>query len=60
MLWDPAPTHKNALMQLKVRALDLDANGLIDITYTKGTVADIMLRNCWASIKVTGTAVVFK
>ena len=60
VLWDPAPSRKNALIQLKIRALDLGANGIINILYTKGSAADVLARNCWASIKIAGTAVVFK
>ena len=60
VLWDPTPTNENALDQLRLNALELGANGIINIRYTKGTPAEILTRNCWSSIKVTGTAVTLK
>ena len=49
----------NALTQLKVRAVELGANGVIDITFDySGT--DAWGTNCWESIQASGTAVMFK
>jgi uncharacterized protein YbjQ (UPF0145 family) len=58
LLWEPAATKENALMQLKLKALDLNADGIVDITYNfKGTS---YATDCWESVQVTGTAVKLK
>ena len=61
MIWDPPASKGNALTQLKVRAVELGANGVIDITfdyYSSGT--DTLGTNCWESIQASGTAVKFE
>ena len=59
MVWDPPASKGNALTQLKVRAVELGANGVIDITFDyKGT--DTWGTNCWESIQASGTAVMFE
>jgi uncharacterized protein YbjQ (UPF0145 family) len=47
------------LTQLKLKALDLGADGIIDITFdTRGT--DTWGTNCWESVQASGVAVKFK
>ena len=59
LVWDPPASKGNALTQLKVRAVELGANGVIDITFDySGT--DAWGTNCWESIQASGTAVTFK
>jgi hypothetical protein len=59
VLWDPPASKGNALTQLKLKALDLGADGIIDITFdTKGT--DTWGTNCWESVQASGVAVKFK
>ena len=59
MIWDPPASKGNALTQLKVRAVELGANGVIDITFDySGT--DAWGTNCWESIQASGTAVMFE
>ncbi len=57
--WDPPASKGNALIQLKVAAVDAGANGIIDITFdSRGT--DVWGTNCWESVQASGTAVIFK
>ena len=59
LVWDPPASKGNALTQLKVRAVELGANGVIDITFDySGT--DTWGTNCWESIQASGTAVMFE
>ena len=59
LVWDPPASKGNALTQLKVRAVELGANGVIDITFDySGT--DAWGTNCWESIQASGTAVTLK
>ena len=44
---------------LRLKALDLGADGIIDITFdTRGT--DTWGTNCWESVQASGIAVKFK
>src|SRR6476661_3981171 len=59
LLWDPPATKGNALTQLKLLALDMGADGVIDVTFdSQGT--DTYGTNCWSSVNVTGLAVKFR
>tara|TARA_X000000368_G_scaffold368579_1_gene316613 strand:+ start:290 stop:688 length:399 start_codon:yes stop_codon:yes gene_type:complete len=59
LMTDPPASKGNALTQLKVKAVNLGANGIIDITFdTRGT--DAWGTNCWESVQASGTAVIFK
>ncbi len=59
LAWDPPASQGNALKQLKIKAVKMGANGLIDITFdARGT--DAWGTNCWETILASGTAVVFK
>ena len=59
LMTDPPASKGNALTQLKVRAVELGANGVIDITFDySGT--DTWGTNCWESIQASGTAVTLK
>ncbi len=55
MAFDPPPSKGNALMQLRLKALDLGANAITDVTFDhQGT--DAWGTNCWESIEVSGMA----
>ncbi len=59
LMTDPPASKGNALTQLKVQAVEVGANGIIDITFdSRGT--DTWGTNCWESVQASGTAVIFK
>jgi uncharacterized protein YbjQ (UPF0145 family) len=59
LLTDPPASKGNALTQLKVQAVKMGANGIIDITFdSRGT--DTWGTNCWETVQASGTAVIFK
>ena len=59
LTWDPPASKGDALKQLKIKAVGMGANGVIDITFdSRGT--DTFGTNCWESVQASGTAVVFK
>jgi len=60
LLWEPSPTEEQALIQIRLRALKLGANGIINVSFSRGGLAEALMRDSWESIKVTGTAVRFK
>lgn len=56
MTWDPPATKGNALQQLRLKAVQAGANGLINVYFDKqGT--DTWGTNCWESVTATGDAV---
>lgn len=58
MVYDPPASTGNALTQLRLKALDMGADGVIDITFdTRGT--DTWGTNCWESVQASGIAVKF-
>jgi uncharacterized protein YbjQ (UPF0145 family) len=59
MLTDPPASKGDALIQLRLKAVELSANGIIDITFDlRGT--DTWGTNCWETVQASGTAVDFK
>jgi Putative heavy-metal-binding len=57
LLSDPPATTGNALQQLQLKALQMGANGIVDVTFdTRGT--DAFGTGCWQSVTATGIAVV--
>lgn len=59
LLTDPPASKGDALTQLKLKALEMGANGIIDVTFDRrGT--DAWGTNCWESVQVSGVAVRFK
>ena len=59
LLTDPPASKGNALTQLKVQAVKMGANGIIDITFdSRGT--DTWGTNCWETVQASGTAVILK
>ncbi len=59
LAWDPPASKGNALLQLRLEALKLDADGVIDVTFdSQGT--DAWGTNCWESVQASGVAVKFK
>ena len=58
-LWGRPASKEDALTQLKLKALEFGADGIIDITFdTSGT--NTWGTNGWGSIQASGVAVKFK
>ena len=58
LMTDPPASKGNALTQLRLKALELGANGIIDVTFdSRGT--DAWGTNCWESVQASGVAVRF-
>jgi hypothetical protein len=58
-LTDPPASKGDALTRLRLEALKLGANGIIDVTFdTRGT--DPWGTNCWETVQASGSAVKFK
>lgn len=58
LLTDPPASRGDALLQLRLKALELGANGIIDLTYDeRGT--DTFGTNCWETVQASGVAVEF-
>jgi len=56
---DPPASKGDALTQLRLKALELGANGIIDVTFdSRGT--DVWGTNCWESVQASGVAVRFE
>ena len=49
----------NALTQLKVQAIKVGANGIIDITFDSRGI-DTWVTNCWETVQASETAVILK
>ena len=59
LLSDPPASKGDALKQLRLKALEMGANGIVDVTFdSRGT--DAFGTNCWESVQVTGVAVKFE
>lgn len=59
LLSDPPASKGDALKQLRLKALEMGANGIIDVTFdSRGT--DAFGTNCWESVQATGVAVKFE
>jgi uncharacterized protein YbjQ (UPF0145 family) len=57
-LTDPPASKGDALVRLRIEALKLGANGIIDVTFdSHGT--DTYGTNCWQTIQASGTAIRF-
>lgn len=55
--WDPV-SEKDALQQVQLKALDMGANGIVQVQYDwSGTE---LTRNCWKSVTASGVAVIFQ
>jgi hypothetical protein len=58
-VWDKPASTGDAFAQLRLKALRMGANAVIDVTSdTRGT--DTWGTNCWESVQAEGTAVVVK
>lgn len=58
-LTDPPASKGDALTRLRLEALKLGANDIIDVTFdTRGT--DTWGTNCWETVQASGSAVKFK
>jgi hypothetical protein len=58
LLTDPPPSKGNALLQLQLKALRADANGIIDVTFDESSTD--FGTNCWGAVHAHGVAVRFK
>ncbi len=59
MLYDPPASKGDALIQLRLKAVEVGADCVIDLTYdSRGT--DTWGTNCWESVQASGVAVKFK
>jgi uncharacterized protein YbjQ (UPF0145 family) len=59
LLWDPPASKGDALSQLRLKALEMGADGIIDVTFdSRGT--DAFGTNCWESVQASGVAVKFE
>jgi hypothetical protein len=56
LMWDPIPTREDAVTQLRVRAINLGGNGLLNLMCdaTQGTSVS---KNCWSSITCSASAI---
>ncbi len=58
LMTDPPASKGDALTQLRLKALELGADGIINITFdSRGT--DTFGTNCWESVQASGVAVKF-
>ena len=58
-LWGRPASKEDALTQLKLKASEFGADGIIDVTFdTRCT--DTWGTNCWGNIQASGVAVKFK
>jgi uncharacterized protein YbjQ (UPF0145 family) len=52
---DPPATQGDAMQQLQLRALELKANAVVNVTFdTRGT--DTFGTNCWQTVTASGFA----
>lgn len=59
MMWDPPASKGDALKRLRLEALKIGANAIIDVTFDeRGT--DTYGTNCWESVHASGQAVKLK
>jgi uncharacterized protein YbjQ (UPF0145 family) len=55
LMTDPPATQGDALQQLQLRALELNANAIVNVTFdTRGT--DTFGTNCWQTVTASGFA----
>ncbi len=55
LLTDPPATQGDAMQQLQLRALELHANAVVNVTFdTRGT--DTFGTNCWQTVTASGIA----
>ena len=58
LITDPPASKGDALLQLQLKALELGASGVVNVTFdTRGT--DAYGTNCWESVQASGLAVRF-
>ena len=58
LLWDPPATKEDALLKLRLKALEMGAQAVVEVVFeNKGTGLDT---NCWETWQAKGTAVTFK
>jgi len=59
MLADPPPSREDALIQLRLNAAAMGADGIKEIAYESRTKIALCL-NCWETVRASGVAVKFK
>ena len=56
LMTDPPASKGNALLQLQVKALELGASAVVNVSFdTRGT--DTFGTNCWETVQASGVAV---
>jgi hypothetical protein len=55
-LWDPSPTEEDATDQLRVKAAQLDGNGLLNVT-CEAPGGTSLAMNCWSSLTCRAAAI---
>ncbi len=56
MLWDETPTEEGVTNQLLLKAAELNANGITNVSCESGTAAALM-RDCWSRVACTAEAI---
>jgi uncharacterized protein YbjQ (UPF0145 family) len=59
MLTDPPPSKGDALIQLRLHAAAMGADGIKEVAYESRTKLALCL-NCWETVQASGVAVKFK
>jgi uncharacterized protein YbjQ (UPF0145 family) len=58
LMTDPPASSGDALLQLQLKALELNASAIVNVTFdTRGT--DTFGTNCWETVQASGIAVRF-
>jgi hypothetical protein len=57
MLWDKTPTEEAVTSQLLVKAAEMSANGIANVSCSSGT-ASALVKDCWSRVECTAEAVV--
>lgn len=60
MLNGPPATIGDALIQLRLNAVAIGADGIKDLAYDSTSINTFYCLNCWETVKVSGVAVKFK
>jgi uncharacterized protein YbjQ (UPF0145 family) len=56
LMWEPVPTREDAVNQLRVRAINLGGNGLLNLMCDAREGTSVS-KNCWSSITCAASAI---
>jgi hypothetical protein len=56
LMWEPVPTREDAVNQLRVRAMNLGGNGLLNLMCDAREGTSVS-KNCWSSITCAASAI---